>query len=340
VIPLCLTPTRRQLTATVAVLALLGTAFLLRQRYAPRAITVTAGKHPEELVYVRSKDDVISGGMIFNAPRNRARPIAVIWVHGWGVNFYYPTYTMIGRALAERGYTSITVNTRMHDLANAQGWRGEKRIRGGGYWGLASEQVRDIAAWVDFAEDRGFKQVVLVGHSAGWAAVKHYQAETRDPRVVGLVIASGTVRVGTKPDPPDPAQLAEANRLTADGRGDDLVRIPNRPYASYISAATFLDNVNTPLEIDDFFGVRTPHPAATRIRCPILAFYATRDDVGNEADLDFLKACVQRLPSGPSRVETVMIQNTDHMYAGEETQVAEVIARWADALVPPESRKA
>jgi hypothetical protein len=34
-----------------------------------------------------------------------------------------------------------------------------------------------------------------------------------------------------------------------------------------------------------------------------------------------------------------MIQNTDHMYAGEESQVAEVIARWADALVPPEPRK-
>jgi hypothetical protein len=199
-------PSRRPLTATLAVLALLGTGFLLRQRYAPRAITVTAGKHPEELVYVRSNDDVINGGMIFNAPRNLARPIAVIWVHGWGTNFYYPTYTMIGRALAERGYTGISVNTRMHDIAN----------------------------------------------------------------------------------------------------------------------------------IEDFFGVETPHPAATRIRCPILAFYATRNDVGNEADLDLLKTCTQRLSSGPSRVETVMIQNTDHMYAGEEAQVAEVIARWADALVPPE----
>src|SRR5207249_1970046 len=88
VIPPRLRPTRRQLTAMVSVLALLGTAFLLRQRYAPRAITVTAGKHPEELVYVRSKDDIINGGMIFNAPRNRARPIAVIWIHGWGANFY------------------------------------------------------------------------------------------------------------------------------------------------------------------------------------------------------------------------------------------------------------
>jgi alpha-beta hydrolase superfamily lysophospholipase len=139
-------------------------------------------------------------------------------------------------------------------------------------------------------------------------------------------------------DPPDPALLAEATRLVAEGRGDELVRIPNRSFASYISAATFLEGANTPKEFKDFFGVQTPNPAATRIRCPILAFYASRNDVGTEEDLDLLKTCTQRLSSGPSRVETIMIQNTDHMYAGEEPQVADVIAKWADTLVPSERR--
>ena len=120
-------------------------------------------------------------------PRRRmvAKPIAVLWIHGWGVNFYYPTYVGIGRALAERGYACIIGNTRMHDLGNVAGWRGEKRIRGGGYWGVASEESRDLAAWIDFAERSGFKKIVLVGHSAGWSAVRRYQAEVQDPRVVG-----------------------------------------------------------------------------------------------------------------------------------------------------------
>jgi len=64
---------------------------------------------------------------------------------------------MIGRALAERGCTCITTNTRMHDLASVEAWRREKRIRGGGYWGVASEEVLDLAAWIDFDQDRGFK---------------------------------------------------------------------------------------------------------------------------------------------------------------------------------------
>jgi len=38
-------------------------------------------------------------------------------------------------------------------------------------------------------------------------------------------------------------------------------------------------------------------------------------------------------------VDTVMIQNADHMYDGEEVQVAETIARWVDSLVVPEPGK-
>jgi pimeloyl-ACP methyl ester carboxylesterase len=203
---------------------------------------------------------------------------------------------------------------------------------------VASEEVRDLAAWIDFAEDRGFKQVVLVGHSAGWAAVRSYQAEKQDGRVVGVVLASGAVRAETRPTDPD--QLSQATRLMTEGQGDALVRDPKRSFPSYISAATFLDIANSPPESKDFFGVQTPNPGVTRIHCPLLAFFGTRGDVGTEADLKLLKTCIQRQSSGPSRVDTLMIRGADHMYEGEEAQVAEAIAKWADTLVPSKTGKA
>jgi pimeloyl-ACP methyl ester carboxylesterase len=323
-------------TAIPTVLTLLATTLLFGQGAVPLLEKVnTPGKFPEQLVYVQSKDGIPNSGAIFTPPKNAAKPIAVIWIHGWGVNFYQPTYVMIARALAERGYSTITANTRMHDLGNVT-WistpTGDKRIRGGGYWGVASEQVRDIATWIDFAEDRGFKEVVLVGHSAGWAAVTQYQAETLDRRVVGVVVASPAVRPGTGPTDPD--QIAQATRMMADGRGDDLVRDPKRSFPSFISAATMLDIVNQPPEFRDFFGVKTPNPAVTRILCPLLAFFGTKGDVGNEAELDLLKSSIHRQSSGPSRVDTVMIKHADHMYTGEATQVAQIIAKWADTLTP------
>jgi len=322
---------RSVLIGVCAALVVIGAAFFIWQRLGPRPVTVGIGNFPEQLVYVRSADDVVNGGALFTPPKESAKPVLVLWIHGWGVNFYSPTYVMVGRALAERGVPSISVNTRMHDVGTVQQYRLEKRIRGGGYWGVPSEQVRDIEAWLDFAEKQGFSRVVLVGHSAGWAAVRAYQAEKQDDRVVGMVLASGQVQPAS--DDADQSLVAEANRLRNDGRGDDLLRLPNRSFPSFISAATFLDDYDTPKDVADFFGVRVGNPAVSRVSCPILAFFGTRGDVGTESDLQVLKSSVERQKSGPRRVTVAMIQGADHMYTGEERQVARVISDWIDSVV-------
>jgi pimeloyl-ACP methyl ester carboxylesterase len=289
-----------------------------------------AGTVTDEVVHARSHDGITNGGAVFTPPPGAAKPIAVIWVHGNGVNFYYPTYVKIARELAGLGVTTITANTRMHDLGTIAAFRGDARIRGGSYWGVPSEQVRDLAAWIDFANDRGFKRIVLVGHSAGAPAVQSYQARTQDPRVVGLVLASGRVQPGT---PPDKQRVDQARRLVAEGLGEALLPNPNRP-TSFVSAATFLDLANMGQELTDFFGVQTPDPPVARIRCPILAWFGTDEtDIGTASDLELLKSTLKHLPTGPSRVDTVMLRNADHMYSGAELQVAQTISTWADTLM-------
>jgi hypothetical protein len=128
--------------------------------------------------------------------------------------------------------------------------------------------------------------------------------------------------------------LAHATRLVSDGRGDDLLRFPaeHRSYPSFVSAATYLDIAKTPPEIGDFFGIRTPNPAVSHVHCPILAWFGTTDDVGTAKELALLKSSIQNQSSGPSRVDTIMIEHADHMYTGEEEQVAQAIASWAASL--------
>jgi dienelactone hydrolase len=315
------------LTAVVLIASLVTACGLLSR---PEAID--AAKSPEQVVFARSQDDVVSGGVLFSPPRDSAKPLAIIWIHGWGVNFYQPSYVAIGRALAQHGYTVIDGNTRMHDLGNVATRRGGKRIRGGGYWGVASEEPRDIAAWIDLAETNGFKRVVLAGHSAGWGAVGSYVAQVQDPRVVGLVLASGSVQPDLRTSDPD--QLREAQRLMAAGEGDALIRDPKRDFPSYISAATFLDIdvfLHDPAA-RDFFGVQAANAPIARIRIPLLAFFGTRDDVGGQADLDAIVSAVGRQQGGAARVTTAFIDGGDHMYTGHEQQVAQVIARWAAGL--------
>jgi len=318
------------------VLVLLGT--LLCQGRDQGTGKETERKVTEEIVFARAEDSIASGGVMFVPRNDAAKPIGIIWIHGWGVNFYQPSYVKIGRAMAERGYSFISVNTRMHDLGNVEGYRNGKRIRGGGYWGVASEEVRDLAAWIDFAAARGLKEVVLVGHSAGWSAVRRYQAEKQDSRVVGVVLASG--QVGAETRPTDPDQLAQATWLMKAGESDALIRDFKRNFPSYISAATFLDIANSAPEYKDFFGVQTQNAGVTRIRCPLLALFGTNGDEGNEAELELLKSSIKKQPTGPSRVDTVMIKYADHMYTGQEAQVAQTIAKWVDTLVASATQEA
>ena len=286
---------------------------------------------PEEIVFVRSDDDIVNGGVMFSPGKKPVKPAAIIWIHGWGVNFYLPSYVGIGRARAERGYTTISANTRMHDIGNVEGHKWGKRIRGGGYWGIASDEVHDLAAWIDFAESQGYKHVILVGHSAGWSAVRWYQTQIQDKRVIGLISASGSISPDTRPV--DSTQLVQALRMMADGEGEDLIKDPKRSFPSFISAATYMDIVNAPPGQKDFFGFNSPNSGITKIECPILAFFGTRGDVGDEAELQSLKACIKKQPSLKSKISTTLIKNADHMYEGEEEQVSEKITTWADDIL-------
>ena len=286
----------------------------------------------EGLVYAHASDAIPNAGVRIAPAADATSPVAVIWIHGWGTGFYSPTYVTIARALAARGYACFIGNTRMHDVGTIMGWRDGRRLRGGGYWGRPSEEVLDLAGWIDLAVGHGHRRVVLLGHSAGAAAVRRYQAERQDPRVVGLILASGGVG---PPGLPEAELVAEARRLVTEGRGDDLLRLPNRTFPSFISADTFLDMAQTPPDVRDFFGVRTQPGAVARIRCPLLAWYGTEEpEVGTEADLNLLRACIARHAGGPSRVDTRMLQDADHMYAGEEAQVADTIAAWVSTLAP------
>jgi pimeloyl-ACP methyl ester carboxylesterase len=323
---------RRQFFHSAALMAVVSDSPVAFLR--PRGGTRTAAQTREELVTVRTADDLIQTGLLVTPVETPRRPVAVIWIHGAGQNFYFPSYVSIARATAARGYPFLTVNTRMHDIGSSLAYRSEGTIRGGMYWGLPSKESLDIAAWVACATERGYPHVVLVGHSAGGPAARGYVAERRDPRVIGLVMASVAVdpsQVGVD----GPERLKTAREMVASGRSQDF--LPNLR----ISAATYVDYADTPPEMRDFYGTKTSNPAITRVRCPLLAWYGSEEpSVGTAEDLDRLPTLIARHPGGPARVDTRLIDGADHLYARHEDQIAQVLTDWLAALPaaerPPE----
>ena len=111
-----------------------------------------------------------------------------------------------------------------------------------------------------------------MGHSACWASVGRYQADSKDQRVAGLVFASPAVGPSAVAD--DPQLLSQAKKLVDDGAGDDLLRLPHRSFPSFISAATHLDIITTPREYTRFLRYADSQPG---------------DHAGNVSDPGFLR---------------------------------------------------
>jgi hypothetical protein len=213
--------------------------------------------YAEELVYTTAEDGVTLDGAIIRPriPLSRdeepwpppARDIAVVWMHGLTSSFYNHAAVGIGRELAARGFTFITGNNRGHDfgfvLRRAPGGR---IALGGGGWERFSESPYDVGAWVTFTTNLGFRGVILAGHSLGALKVGYYQALRQDDRVLGIVAASPPVAASWV----DPAHLALAQRLVADGRGEELLPWGSSPAgAGRFSAGTYLDRADTGLDI-------------------------------------------------------------------------------------------
>jgi hypothetical protein len=77
------------LGAVGAILIALAAFFLgLRMNFHPE--NQKPGKFPEQLVYVRSADDVVGGGVLFTSTSSPSKPLAIIWVHRLGSEFLYP----------------------------------------------------------------------------------------------------------------------------------------------------------------------------------------------------------------------------------------------------------
>ncbi len=278
--------------------------------------------YQERLVCTDTEDGIRLDGALISPLVPTARPIAVVWVHGGGSNFYQPMYVRVGRALAARRLAFITGNTRGHDYGSWCERADGTSFLGGVAWERLEDARRDVAAWVRFAAEQGGQGVALAGHSLGAVKAIAYQAEHADPRVLGLALISPPLRpewdTGRYPD-----LLAHAEQLVADGQAEELLTGP----WIRLSARTLLSTHRFDL---DQFGRARPDAPIGRVRCPVLAIIGTNEpSIGLPDDLEALRRNAQAAP----RVELCVLEGADHSYAGKEDELAEVLADWVVGLV-------
>jgi dienelactone hydrolase len=280
----------------------------------------------EEIVWIKTDDGIEHDGVVMR-PTGPATGTVVVWMHGFTGHFSEPHQIRIGRYLAERGHVFVSGDNRgKHYGANMGEWEGPFRI-GGAWWELVSESWLDIKAWLDYAASMLAPQkLVLAGHSYGAVKVTWYQGARQDPRLAGLISASGPVRPPRQRPELAGETLALAKQMVAEGHELDLLPFGSTGRPGSLSARTVVDRAES---LVDTYGMASDDSPLSKIACPFLAILGTKEPaIGAPADLDTIK----RNARASSLAETALIEGANHLYQGREEAVARAIYGWLGKL--------
>ena len=228
-------------------------------------------------------------------------------VHGYGGNFYSGIMAFLPESLAARGFASLALNMRDHDL-------GPKK-------NLFEENLLDIAAGVDEMSGRGYDSLFLHGHSMGTNRVLYYLAETRDPRIAGLVLSGppGNLfqwNVKTFGQEKATDLLRRAQELRDKGAGDEWMLINLGPLGKALYTANHVVSLRGPETRSD------PFRNIARVSKPILIVHGLADRLADPHVADQLKNEAKAI------VTVHQIAHANHRFQGHQEELVEVICQW------------
>jgi len=263
-----------------------------------------------ELVSVFTPDGVRLDGALYTPEKVPIKPRAgILFIHGYAGNFYTSVQAFLPKAMAERGYPSLAINTRDHD-------KGPKTS-------LFEENKLDIRAGIEFLRNQGYSSLVLVGHSMGVNRVLFYQAEIQDPQVKALILLAGpgnlfewNVRVfGRQKAETD---LKKAMRLVDEGKGDKLMLIDLGPLGKALYTPRHLVSLRGPATRSD------PFKNIVLINRPVLIVQGTGDRL---VDLQVAKELKEKAIRAEV-ADLIYIEGADHEFTPHKDQLIKAVSEW------------
>ena len=278
---------------------------------------------PLTLARLRTRDGVWLDGVVAE-PRGRHRA-ALVWVHGLGSVFSsgQPLIRELSSRLTDAGLGYFKFNTRGHDVVAGRG----ARLAGAAFERFP-RSVEDLRTVIAFAARRGFRRIVLAGHSTGANKALYYAARARDRRVIALALLGPVSDIAGEAQRIGAAELrrrvALAERLA---RRDPRALVPRA--WGFWGAARYV-SLYKPGQAEDVFPYYRPHArwtALRAVRVPLAVIVGGRDEFLDRPAAALLAAFEVNAPRTRSFTATV-VRGANHSFVGHERALAEGIVRW------------
>lgn len=284
-------------------------------------------KYP--IVHIKTNDNTLLFGLFLEAPSSKT---IFIHTHGTASNFYEEYFTeSFAEKFIENNISLLSVNNRGAGVYDAY----EKT---GAATELFEDCVYDLDAWVAFAIERGYENIILSGHSLGTEKVVYYmghgQLANKVSKIVLLAPADsyGSHRLheghtNTRKEEIENL-LATAKALAEASRGEEF--LPRYTYGSHSgilpkTANSMLNFLGEKSEIVHALPFSSGKlEAFSKITIPILAAIGDLSEFTGTTTDDALELMKSENP----RTVTHKFQNCNHDFEGSEKELAEIVLKF------------
>ena len=254
---------------------------------------------------------------------SKEKDVCIICIHGMCgtiVDNYFAT--VWGKILSEKNIGFIYEHNRGHSIENDIVMNDGSFKRCGCMYEIFEDCIYDIDLAIQTAKDKGYKKIILLGHSYGCNKVIYYYYK-KHPNILGIILASAPDMIGSHllVEPDYKELLEEAKKNIDNNEPQKLLHKMIEDYM-YMSSLTYYNwyNKNSNLNNLPVISNKEHWEQFETIDVPVLTFSGS-----NEEDyyqhLDLLKDKALNCKN----FEYKIIENTGHTYKNKEKEIANLI---------------
>jgi alpha-beta hydrolase superfamily lysophospholipase len=286
------------------------------------------------LTEITTSDGLIHQGIYFESMKKS--DTAILWVHGLTSAFYHnlPLVNSLVNACEENGFGYASFNNRGHDCLTGidkSDFNNDNEIhKNSGGAGVESfaECVYDIDAGITFLEDRGYRKIILIGHSTGALKVGYYAGKIKDGRVMGVVTASpmSDRLIEVKTNSQLPQNIRRMKHMLEKGKSEFLVSkltfFPVNP-KRYLS---LFDEDSIEQTVFDYGKDKPNLKIFQNIKTPLLVVLAENDEY-TDRPIGEIQDFFDKYQKS-KKYKSAVITNATHGYDGLEDKFVSICIDW------------
>lgn len=280
----------------------------------------------QELVRINSIDNIEQPGILYS-PNNDTDRI-VIHVHGLNGNFYENRFLdILAKTYTNKNYAFLTFNNRGRDFITEL-LKGDDFTIIGGSLERFKDCILDIDGVVDWAKKKGYKGLILEGHSYGCNKVLYYYNHKKNNNIKQIVLL-GPCDIPTEcikylsKDEYDKAKK-ESTRLVKEGKENELIDFSVMANGKIAAGTYYYDFL--PGGENDFIryrdGKKGKSETLNNIDIPVLAIFGDIDECVLTEPIEVVK---EYLMNNIKKCNIQIIEEADHLFTNKSFELEEII---------------